>query len=302
MHQPLSGVYAAALTPINQDGTIAVGDLLRLLDFLAGRGCHGALLLGTTGEGTSFAPDERRAIFTAALGVRQAHPEFHLLAGTGTPSLEETIQLTRLAFNLGFDGVVVLPPYYYKKVPDDGLLAWYSQVIERAVPAGGALFGYHFPGISGVGLSLDLLSRLKDAHPERFAGLKDSSGDPEHASQIGLRFGEDLLVLTGSDRLFGHALQNSAGGCITALANLYSPDLRRLWQAFRDGDGATQAQAQDRLSAARKVLERYPPAPPLLKAMMARLHGFPEWAVRPPLLPLSAQLADQADSEFAQIG
>ena len=301
MHQPLAGVYAAALTPINPDGTIAVGDLLRLLDYLARRGCHGSLLLGTTGEGTSFAPDERRAIFTAALGVRQSHPEFRLLAGTGTPSLEETIQLTRLAFDLGFDGVVVLPPYYYKKIPDEGLLAWYSQVIRRAVPTGGALFGYHFPGISGVGLSLELLSRLKDAHPQVFAGIKDSSGDAELASQLGQRFGGDLLVLTGSDRLFSHALQNGAGGCITALANLYSPDLRRLWEAYQGGDATVQAQAQERLSAARQVLERYPPATPLLKAMLARLHGFPEWAVRPPLMPLPPPLAEQAALEFSQI-
>ena len=302
MNNPLAGVYGASLTPLTSEGQLALGDLTRLLDFLAGRGCHGALLLGTTGEGTSFAPDERRAIFTAALEVRVRHPDFRLLAGTGTPSLEETIQLTRLAFDLGFNGVVVLPPYYYRKVGDDGLLAWYDQVIRRATPADGALFGYHFPGVSGVSLSLDLLSRLKDAHPKAFAGIKDSSGDPEHATQLGERFGNDLLVLTGSDRLFSHALQHGAGGCITAQANLYSPELRQVWQAFLAGDIPAQESAQATLTAKRQVLDRYPPAPPLLKAAISRLHGFPQWAVRPPLMPLSPELAEQATLEFSQAG
>jgi 4-hydroxy-tetrahydrodipicolinate synthase len=298
----LAGVYAAALTPLHSDGNLALGDLLRLLDFLAGRGCHGALLLGTTGEGTSFAPDERRAILSAGLQVRQSHPDFRLLAGTGTPSLEETIQLSRTAFDLGFDGVVVLPPYYYKKLSDDGLLSWYCQVIQRAVPAGGALFGYHIPGVSGVGLSLELLSRLKDAQPDKFAGIKDSSGDPEHAVQLGRRFGQDFLVLTGSDRLLSHALQQGAGGCITAMANLYSPELRRAWDAYRDGNLAEQENAQASLSAKRQVLDRYPPAPPLLKAVIARQHSFPTWAVRPPLMPLGSDLAERAALEFSQAG
>jgi 4-hydroxy-tetrahydrodipicolinate synthase len=296
------GVYAASLTPLYPDFSPALGDLTRLLDFLAGRGCHGALLLGTTGEGTSFAPDERRAIFHAALDVRQAHPDFRLLAGSGTPSLEETIQITRTAFDLGFDGVVVLPPYYYKKITDDGLFAWYDQVIRRAVPAGGALFGYHFPGVSGVGLSLELLSRLKEAHAERFTGIKDSSGEPAHAAALGQRFGKDLLVLTGSDRLFSQALQNQAGGCITAMANLYSPDLRMAWEAFQAGDQAALQEAQDRLSAKREVLDRYPPAPPLCKAVIARQHGLPEWTVRPPLMPMLPELAERAAEELFQAG
>jgi 4-hydroxy-tetrahydrodipicolinate synthase len=116
---------------------------------------------GTTGEGPSFSPTERLEALRSALLVRQKHPQFRLLFGTGTPSLEETASLTRAAFDLGVDGVVVLPPYYFRKVSDDGLMAWFSQVIETAVPAGGALLGYHFPNMSGVPLSLDLPGRLK---------------------------------------------------------------------------------------------------------------------------------------------
>src|SRR5574337_791676 len=145
MLHPLSGIYAAAVTPLYPDYSIDVSAIPYVLDFLARRGCHGALLFGTTGEGPSFAPEERIEACKAALKVRQAHPDFKLLLGTGTPSLDETAALTRAAFDLGFDGAVVLPPYYFRTVSDDGLFAWFSEVIKRAVPGDGALFGYHIP-------------------------------------------------------------------------------------------------------------------------------------------------------------
>jgi 4-hydroxy-tetrahydrodipicolinate synthase len=288
----LQGVFAAALTPLNPDYSPALKDLPVLLDFLARRGCHGALLLGTTGEGPSFSPGERQQILRAALEVRQQHPAFRLLAGTGTPSLDETIELTRAAFDLGLDGVVVLPPYYYRAASEAGLFAWFSEVLRRAVPSGGAFFGYHIPGVSGVPLSLDLLARLAEAFPGRFAGLKDSSADPEHAVRLGARFGDELLVYNGSDRLFALALRHHGGGCITAMANLVSPFLRRVWRAHRAGGEDPAAQAH--LETARRLFEDYPPAPALLKALLPRTHGLPHWAVKPPLAPLDPVQLERA--------
>lgn len=280
----LAGVYAAAVTPLQSDFSPDLDGLPVLLDFLARRGCHGVLLLGTTGEGPSFSPNERITIFRTALQVRQVHPGFRLLAGTGTPSLTETQALTQAAFDLGLDGVVVLPPFYFRKVSDEGLFAWFAQVLRQAVPEGGALLGYHIPPVTGVPLSLDLTSRLKDAFPNRFAGLKDSSGDAAFARQLGERFGGELVVFTGNDRLFGLALEMQASGCITAMANVASPLLREVWDAFQAGQPASEV--QQRLNAARDVMERYSPAPPLLKALLAKEYGFPTWSVRPPLVPM----------------
>jgi len=288
--QTLSGVYAAAVTPIHSDGSPDLEGIETLLEYLAKRGCHGVLILGTTGEGPSFSPLERAQIFKAAASARQFHPLLRLFAGTGTPSLDETIHLTRLAFNLGFDGTVVLPPYYFRKVSDDGLFAWFDSLIEQAVPSDGVVLGYHIPPITGIGFSLDLLSRLKDAHPDCFAGIKDSSGDQEFARQLGQRFGNDLFVLTGNDRLFSLALQANASGCITAMANLLSPALRQLWDAHQSG--APYTSLQENLSTARSVLDRYPPMPPLLKALLHTLHNLPLWPVKPPLMPLSEDLID----------
>lgn len=297
---PLAGVYAAAVTPLKQDYTPDPEAVVPFLNFLATRECHGALLFGTTGEGPSFSAHERAAVLRAAQGVRHTHPDFRLLAGTGSPSLDETIQMTRTAFELGCQGVVVLPPYYFRKAGDDGLFEWFNLVIQRAVPEGGYLLGYHIPAQSGVGLSLDLLARLKDAHPQKFAGLKDSSGDPNFAIALAGRFGRDLLILTGNDGLFLHALEYNAGGAITAMSNLYSPILRQVWNIFLQGGDAIEA--QEELNRRRHILDRYTPFPIILKAMLARLHGFEHWPVRPPLLRFPAEIEKACAAELHECG
>ena len=289
-NQQLRGVIAACVTPLKPDNTLALDELAPFLDWLAGRGCHGSLVLGTTGEGPSFSPAERLQILQCAGEVRQSRPDFRLLAGTGTPSLAETIDLTRMAFDLGYDGVVVLPPYYYRKANDDGLYRWFSAVIQAGVPGDGAFFGYHIPPLTGVSLSFDLLSKLKDSFPNQFRGIKDSSADPAHAVQVGQRFGADLMVYSGTDSLFSLALENNACGCITAMANLRSPDLRLVWDGFTAG--SPENTAQQRLNAARAVMDSHPPNPPLYKALLARLYGKPSWTVRPPLLDLKTDLVE----------
>lgn len=288
----LKGVFAAAVTPLHLDQSVDVEGVVTLLHFLAERGCHGALLLGTTGEGPSLSNAERATVLRAALAVRQTHPEFRLLAGTGTPSLAETIALTRSAFEMGYDGVVTLPPYYYRKASDEGLFQWFSAVIRQSVPEGGCFLGYHIPSVSGVRLSLDLLARLKESFPTRFAGIKDSSAQAEHAVALGERFGADLLVFNGTDRLFTQALQAGAAGCITALANVISPELRRIWDAHQRG--GTDAVAQHAANNARDVADVFSPAPPLVKMILKERFGFPKWAVRLPLLPFPEEVARRA--------
>ncbi|GAB4542192.1 MAG: dihydrodipicolinate synthase family protein [Anaerolineales bacterium] len=283
---PLGGVYAAAVTPLSGE-KLDLESLPALLRFLAERGCHGALLFGSTGEGPSFSPKEREALLRSARAYRHQLPNFRLLAGTGTPSLSETIDLTKLAFDLGYDGVLTLPPYYFRKASEDGLFAWFSELIRKAVPTGGTLLGYHFPGAAGVGFSLDLLARLKDAFPNQFAGIKDSSHDESFAAALGARFGSDLLVFNGTDSMFHHALLHGAQGAITAPANLISAGLREVWDLFQAGGDPSQAQAE--VTRLRHILESYPPFPPALKAALNRLYDFPRWNVRPPLEELSEE-------------
>jgi 4-hydroxy-tetrahydrodipicolinate synthase len=289
---PLAGVYAAALTPLTPAFALDLESLPAFLGFLADRGCHGALLFGTTGEGPSFSPEEREAMLEAALKVRQTHPDFRLLAGTGTPSLTETIALTKTAFELGYDGVLTLPPYFFRKAGDQGLFNWFSQIMGTAVPSDGVLLGYHIPGTTGIGFSLDLLKRLKDAFPVRFAGLKDSSHDPDLARALGETFGADLVVFNGTDSYLQLALENGAAGGITAPANIISPDLRAVYDAFVGGGDPAPAQA--RVTAVREILEHYLPFPPILKALLHKQHRFPRWPVRPPLVDVEDATLEKA--------
>ncbi len=290
------GIFAAAVTPLKSDLTPDIDSFPEFLSFLAQRGCHGALILGTTGEGPSFSFEERKIIYQAANNVRQIHPSFQLLAGTGTPSLQDTINFTRLAFDLGLDGVVVLPPYYYKNVTDEGLFSWFSNVIEKSVPQDGTLFGYHIPQISNIPLSIELLKRLKDNYPIQFGGIKNSSSDPTHVLKLGDSFGDELSIFTGNDRLFSKSLDVGASGCITSLANLISPDLRVVWDAHQCGE--SKPAVQKRIDLTRIIFDRYPPAAPVLKSILSRCYGFPKWAVRQPLLPISKDIEEQVITDL----
>src|SRR5215216_6275075 len=302
-HHPLSGVYAAAVTPLhhesNADQNESILDLdsvPALLNFFAARGCHGIVLFGTTGEGPSFSPTERESLMRAACEAREMLPGFRLIAGTGTPSLSETIDLTKLAFDLGFEAVLVVPPYYFRKATDNGLFLWFRDVLQKAVPSDGFVLGYHFPRVAGIGLSIELLARLKDAFPAQFAGIKDSSHDADLARDLGEKFGSDLVVLTGTDSYLQLAMQNKAVGCITAPANIISPDLREIWDLINDGQDPSKARA--RVKAQRDILDKYPPFPPTLKVLLHRLHGFPRWAVRLPLESISQEQEEQVVQEF----
>ena len=296
---PLAGIYAAAVTPLKDDLSLDLESVPALLAFLASRGCHGALFFGTTGEGPSFSPTERETLLRSVRAYRQLVPGFKLLAGTGTASLSETIELTKLSFDLGYDGVVVVPPYFFKKATDDGLFAWFSEVIRKSVPSDKYLLGYHFPNVAGIGFSLDLLSRLKDAFPTQFAGIKDSSHDPALASDLGKRFGSDFVALNGTDSYLQLAMNNQASGCITAPANILSPELREIWDLMNEGKDASEVQT--RVTKQRHILEKYPPFPPVLKAMLHRMHGLPKWSVKPPLENISDELAQIIESELSAI-
>ena len=295
---PLAGVYAAAVTPLHEhDSSLDLESVPVILKFLASRGCHGAVLFGTTGEGPSFSPNEREALMRSARTYRdQQLPGFRLIAGTGTPSLEESIQLTKLAFDLGYEAALVVPPYYFRKATEDGLFTWFSELIRKAVPSDKFILGYHFPNVAGIGFSIELLSRLKEAFPVQFAGIKDSSHDADLARDLGKTFSYDLAVFSGTDSYLKLAMENKAAGCITAPANVISPDLRKVWDGMNAGEDVSEAQA--RVDEQRHILEKYPPFPPTLKAVLHRVHGLPRWGLKPPLEKIKNELEEQVTSEM----
>lgn len=292
----LGGVIPAVATPLTQTDELDVTSLELHMKTLADEGCHGVLLMGTTGEGPSLSFDEREVVIEVGVAASQG---MTVLAGTGTPSLPETIRITRRAFELGVGAVLVLPPYYYKNLNDKGLVSFFRRLVEEAVPPKGKVLLYHIPQVSGVSVTFGLVEGLLAAGEARFVGIKDSGGDLEHTRALCSRYPE-LRVFTGSDRLLLPSLKSGAAGCITAGANVLAALQVRIYQAFLDG--REEEEAHGRLAAARDVLEHHQPFAAAIKALLARRYRTSNWNVRPPLLPMSVKECDTLIAELLDLG
>src|ERR1700732_4371062 len=175
----LKGVIAAIATAVGPDGAPDCGRSTALARFLLANGCDGLNVLGTTGEATSFSLDQRKSVMSAyaAGGL----PMERLMVGTGAAALADAVALTRHAAALGFAGALLLPPFYYKGVPDDGLVAYVETLVEATVATPIAIYLYHFPAQSGLPWHVALIERLRQRFGTRIVGLKDSSGDMAYA-------------------------------------------------------------------------------------------------------------------------
>jgi 4-hydroxy-tetrahydrodipicolinate synthase len=275
-----SGVYCAIVTPLN-NGKIDFKRFQMHIQTLAADGCDGLLISGTTGEGQSFDLSERGELITAA---REVSGSMALLAGTGCASLPDTIRTTRRAYELGVDGVILIPPFFFRNVTTAGLLEYFRLVFSEAVPTTGGAFLYHIPQVTGVPVSEELLSRLQDQVGEKLAGVKDSAGDRAGFLSLCRRF-TGLKIFAGVDDLILDGLKAGAAGCITAEANLLAAPAAALIRAFKAGEDAQHW--QDLLVKARVVLP-HTPFPVAIKGLLDKRYSDPAWAeVRPPLEPLS---------------
>ena len=179
MSKTLRGVIAAIATPIDETGAPDLKRATNLARYLLDNGCDGLNVLGTTGEATSFSLDERKAVMSAykAAGL----PLDRLMVGTGAAAIADAVALTRHAAELGFAGALVLPPFYYKGVPDDGLVAYIDTLVKATADKPIPIYLYHFPAMSGLPWHVALIERLLESFPSRIVGLKDSSGDMAYA-------------------------------------------------------------------------------------------------------------------------
>lgn len=280
----IRGVFSAAATPLdgnlNPDHAALAAHCRQLLD----DGCHGVALLGSTGEANSFSLEERRVMLEAV--VAAGVPAERLLPGTGLCALPETIALTRHALSLGVTTMVMLPPFYYKGVSDQGLLNAYRQVIDTLADDRLRVILYHIPPISQVPLSHDLIARLCALYPNTIAGVKDSGGQLDNMVSLAKTFPQ-LSILAGADPLLLPLLQQGGGGCITATSNLAARQLRIVFDRFADANVEDEIKAaQARIVALREASNSFAQIP-TIKAMLARRYNAPGWVhTRPPLVRL----------------
>jgi 4-hydroxy-tetrahydrodipicolinate synthase len=282
----LQGIYAAAVTPFDDTGRPDHEQLITHLEGLAEQGCHGVLVSGTTGEGPSLSAGEREELFRRSASARN---RLRILAGTGAASIEDTIRLTRAAFDAGLDAAVILPPFFYRFPTVEGVYRFYSAVIEQAVPGDGSVFLYYNPTVCDVPITLPLIERLRDRFPDQVVGIKDSSGEWEY-NQALCQIDPAFLVFVGSDALLSANLRAGGAGAITGLANLVPGLLRRVYDLH--GQQEEVEEAQQALNNARLQLNGLSRIP-AIKALLRLKGTISSDAVRPPLSPLtSSEMAE----------
>src|SRR5947209_6436340 len=277
MTSKLQGVIAAIATAVDERGEPDCARCVALARFLLGNGCDGLNVLGTTGEATSFSLEQRKRVMTA---YRDADlPLDRLMVGTGAASVADAIALTRHAAELGFAGALLLPPFYYKGVPDEGLMAYIDAVLQATVATPIPLYLYHFPAQSGLPWHVGLIRRLLSAFGDRIVGLKDSSGDMAYARAVA-SIAADFKVFPSTEAILMEARSGEFAGCISATANLNADLCAQVW---RSGNGAALKTAV----AIRKLFDGKQLVPGV-KTLLAHIHNDAEWArVAPPLYPYS---------------
>jgi 4-hydroxy-tetrahydrodipicolinate synthase len=275
----MKGVVAAALTPMRADLSIDRAAFSAHCRMLLDAGCHGLGVFGTTGEANSLSVAER----TEALLwlISDGVPTGRLIPGTGACALPDAVALCDAALGAGVVNVLVLPPFYYKGVSDDGLFRFFAELIERVGDGRLQIFLYHIPPMATVGFSLDLIGRLLDAYPTTIAGTKDSAGDPARIERLCKEFPQ-LTVFAGSERFLLDTLRWGGDGCISATVNLTASDARYVYDLW-DADSKQADAAQAALTEARASLD-VQPLVPRLKTLMHELTGDDVWRNwRPPL-------------------
>jgi 4-hydroxy-tetrahydrodipicolinate synthase len=227
-------------------------------------------------------------------------PAAKLMPGTGACSVTEAATLIRHAVGHGCGGVLMLPPFYYKGMSDDGLFAFFSSVIERVGSAAAKIYLYHIPPQTVLGLSVELVGRLIKAYPNTVVGLKDSSGDWNNTvALLDAYAGSGFAVFPGSEVFLLDGLRKGAAGCITATGNVNVPAIRKVYENWKTPQ-ADNLQAE--ITLARKTIQAYPMVP-ALKRIVAHFHNDPAWAqVRPPMTALTEAQSAALLADLGKIG
>jgi 4-hydroxy-tetrahydrodipicolinate synthase len=290
----LCGVLAPAITPFRQDLSVDQERFARHAKWLLANGCSGLAAFGTNSEANSLSIEERMSLleFLVANGVSPAA----LMPGTGCCALTDSVRLTAHAVGLGCAGVLMLPPFYYKGVSEEGLFRSFSEIVERVGDARLRLYLYHIPPVAQVAISIPLIERLLKRYPQTVAGIKDSSGDWNNTKSLLDAFANTGFdVFAGSEVFLLANMRHGGVGCISATANVNPAAIHRVFENWREPDAGRM---QERIAATRAVVQKYPMIP-ALKAIVARASADPEWAtVRPPLVELTAGQCESLAAEL----
>ena len=282
MTDRLSGVLSPVVTPFSDNLSPDADRLIAQCKWLLSQNV-GIAVFGTNSEANSLSVDEKIELLDRL--VEAGVDTGRMMPGTGCCALTDTVKLTAHAAKLGCAGTLMLPPFYYKGVSDEGIYANFAEVIERVGNESLRIYLYHIPPIAQVGFSIDLIDRLVKTYPKTVVGIKDSSGDWDNTYAMLERKWDDFRVFVGSESFLLANMRNGGAGCISATANVNPAAIDHLYQEWEGDDAEAQQRALDDI---RDTVMAYPMIP-ALKATVAEFSGEEQWrTVRPPLVNLGA--------------
>ncbi len=296
--QRISGVLAPVVTPFNADLSPDPQRLVAHCKWLLSQNC-GLALFGTNSEANSLTVAERMMLLDAA--VAAGLDTARMMPGTGCCSIGETVALTAHAVKHGCAGALMLPPFYYKDVSEEGLFRHFSEVIQRVGDARLKIYVYHIPAVAAVSISVNLVGRLLKAYPNVIAGMKDSSGDWSNTQKFLDAYAADGFdVFVGSEPFLLANMKHRGAGCISATANVNPAAIHQLYAQWQSDEAP---RLQTRLNEVRDTFGKKYLMIAALKQAVAIYGNDPAWArVRPPLVELSDVQAQSLKSELKQLG
>jgi 4-hydroxy-tetrahydrodipicolinate synthase len=294
----IEGVLSPVITPFKKDLSPDVDRFVKHCKWLMKSGCAGLAVFGTNSEANSMSVEEKLELLEAL--VKGGVPAASLMPGTGHCALTDSVKMTREAVRMGCGGVLMLPPFYYKGVSDEGLYRSFAEVIERVGDERLRLYLYHIPPVSNVAITLDLIERLLTRYPGIVAGAKDSSGDWSNTKAMLDRFKDrGFDVFPGSEMFLLDGLRAGGKGCITATGNVNPGPIANV---FRNWKSTEADKLQEGINVTRKIMQKVPMIP-ALKAVTAHFANDPAWkTVRPPLVELTAEQEKQVLTELKASG
>ena len=291
------GVLAPVVTPFRADLSPDKERFIAHCQWLLSQNC-GLAVFGTTSEANSLAAEERSTLLDelVAAGVDTSR----MIVGTGCCSITETVKLTSQAVKHGCAGVLMLPPFYYKGVSEEGLYRYFSEVVQRVGDSRLRIYLYHIPPVAVVGITAGLVERLLKSYPNAIAGMKDSSGDWNNTRIFLDAFAQSGFdVFVGSESFLLANMRNGGAGTISSTANVNPAAIHKLYAEWKNADADDQ---QAKLNVIRDAFGKKYPMIAALKQGIAIYANDPEWAkVRPPLVELTAEQAKTLAAELKTI-
>jgi 4-hydroxy-tetrahydrodipicolinate synthase len=291
----IKGVLSPVVTPFSADLSAAPERFVRQCRWLVSQGV-GLAVFGTNSEANSLSVDEKIELLDRLVG--SGLDPARMMPGTGHCALPDSVRLTAHAVKQGCGGVLMLPPFYYKGVSDDGLFRNFAEIIERVGDARLRVYLYHIPPVAQVPITLGLVERLLKAYPQQTAGMKDSGGDWKNTQAFLDAFaGGGFDVFPGAETFLLQGMRHGGAGCISATANVNPAAIARLYETWQAADADAQ---QTRLDEIRGIFAKFSMIP-ALKAAVAHWSGDPEWAtVRPPLVALTREQSTTLVTQLEQ--